>query len=460
MDIHLDLDRRAPLRAQLERELRQAIRSGRLRAGTKLPSSRLLGSELRVSRGVVVEAYSQLAAEGYLATRPGDGTRVADALALQPPAASVPNPPIERVRYDLRSGVPDLSFFPRREWQSATAAALRELPDAALGYGSRRGHRRLRVALSDYLGRVRAAVAEPERVFITTGATAAMALLWRTLRERGGGRIAVEDPAWSAIPQSVVQAGLEVVPIAVDRHGLVVTELENAGVDAVVLSPAHQYPTGTVLAPERRTELIAWARRQGTVIVEDDYDSEYRFDRDPIASLQGLAPDCVAYIGTASKTLAPALRMGWSLLPSYLVADAAVQHGVSRAMPSVLNQAAYAMLLQRGDIDRHLRRTRRRYHTRRNALVDALATSLPDASVGGASAGLHLIAWLPDGADEPAIADAAAKRGVAVHTLHRDCSVIGPAAPALLLGYGLIAEPAIAAAVQELARAAATAALA
>jgi GntR family transcriptional regulator / MocR family aminotransferase len=460
MDIHLDLDRRAPLRAQLERELRQAIRSGRLRAGTKLPSSRLLGSELRVSRGVVVEAYSQLAAEGYLATRPGDGTRVADALALQPPAASVPNPPIERVRYDLRSGVPDLSFFPRREWQSATAAALRELPDAALGYGSRRGHRRLRVALSDYLGRVRAVVAEPERVFITTGATAAMALLWRTLRERGARRIAVEDPAWSAIPQSVVQAGLEVVPITVDRHGLVVTELENAGVDAVVLSPAHQYPTGTVLAPERRTELIAWARRQGTVIVEDDYDSEYRFDRDPIASLQGLAPDCVAYIGTASKTLAPALRMGWSLLPSYLVADAAVQHGVSRAMPSVLNQAAYAMLLQRGDIDRHLRRTRRRYHTRRNALVDALATSLPDASVGGASAGLHLIAWLPDGADEPAIADAAAKRGVAVHTLHRDCSVIGPAAPALLLGYGLIAEPAIAAAVQELARAAATAALA
>jgi GntR family transcriptional regulator / MocR family aminotransferase len=455
MDLHLDLDRRAPLRAQLERELRQAIRSGRLRAGTKLPSSRLLGSELRVSRGVVVEAYSQLAAEGYLATRPGDGTRVADALALQPPAASVPNPPIERVRYDLRSGVPDLSFFPRREWQSATAAVLRELPDAALGYGSRRGHRRLRVALSDYLGRVRAVVAEPERVFITTGATAAMALLWRTLGERGARRIAVEDPAWSAIPQSVMQAGLEVVPIAVDSHGLVVTELENAGVDAVVLSPAHQYPTGTVLAPERRTALIAWARRQGTVIVEDDYDSEYRFDRDPIASLQGLAPDCVAYIGTASKTLAPALRMAWSLLPSYLVADAAVQHGVSRAMPSVLNQAAYAMLLQRGDIDRHLRRTRRRYHTRRNALVDALAATLPEATVGGASAGLHLIAWLPDGTDETAIADAAASRGVAIHTLHGDCSVIRPAAPALLLGYGLIAEPAIDPAVQELARAAA-----
>jgi GntR family transcriptional regulator / MocR family aminotransferase len=458
MDIHLDLDRRAPLRAQLERELRQAIRSGRLRAGTKLPSSRLLADELRVSRGVVVEAYSQLVAEGYLATRSGDGTRVADALALQPPAARVPDAPRQRVRYDLRSGVPDLSFFPRREWQSATTAALRELPDAAFGYGSRRGHRRLRVALSDYLGRVRAAVADPERVFITAGATVAMGLLWQTLRERGAKRIAVEDPAWSAIPQSVMQADLEVVPIAVDGDGLVVTELEASEVDAVVLSPAHQYPTGTVLAPGRRTQLIAWARRQGTLIVEDDYDAEYRFDREPIASLQGLAPDCVAYIGTASKTLAPALRLAWSLVPSHLVGEAAVQHGITRAMPSVLNQAAYATLLQRGDIDRHLRRTRRRYHARRNVLVDALATSLPDATVGGASAGLHLIAWLADGADEAVIADEAASRGVAIHTLHQDCSVIGPAAPALLLGYGLIAEQAIAPAVQELARAAATAA--
>jgi DNA-binding CsgD family transcriptional regulator len=193
MDIHLDLDRRAPLRAQLERELRQAIRSGRLRAGTKLPSSRLLADEFRVSRGVVVEAYSQLVAEGYLATRSGGGTRVADGLALQPPAARVPDAPLQRVRYDLRSGVPDLSFFPRREWQSASAAALRELPDAALGYGSRRGHRRLRVALSDYLGRVRAVVAEPERVFITAGATVAMGLLWRTLRERGAKRIARDE---------------------------------------------------------------------------------------------------------------------------------------------------------------------------------------------------------------------------------------------------------------------------
>ncbi len=444
------------MRAQLERELREAIRAGRLRAGSKLPSSRFLADQLGVSRGVVVETYSQLVAEGYLLTRSGDGTRVADGLAQPPPPLRAPDVALHRIRYDLRSGVPDLSFFPRREWQSATVTALRELPDVAFGYGSRRGHRRLRTALSDYLGRVRAVVADPERVLITPGATAAMEILWHTLRERGATRIAVEDPAWPAIPQSVEQAGLEVVPVAVDTEGLVVTELEACEVDAVVLSPAHQYPTGTVLAPARRTQLITWARRRGTLIVEDDYDAEYRFDREPIASLQGLAPDCVAYIGTASKTLAPALRLAWLLVPSPLVGETTAQQGVTRAMPSVLIQAAYATLLERGDIDRHLRRTRRRYHERRDALVDALAAGMPKANVGGASAGLHLIAWLPDGADEAAIADEAGRRGVAIHTLHQDCSVVAPAAPALLLGYGLIAQPAIAPAVQELARAAAS----
>ena len=455
MELHLTLDRAAPLRAQLERELRAAIRSGRLRAGTRLPPSRLLANELDVSRGVVVEAYSQLVAEGYLVARPGDGTRIAEGLAQQPPAARASSAGQRRARYDLRSGIPDLSFFPRREWQSATATALRELPDAALAYGSRRGLRRLRVALSDYLGRARAVVADPERVLIAAGATHAMAILWDTLRQLGARQVAVEDPAWPAIPATIAQAGLEVVPVAVDEHGLVVQQLERVDADAVVLSPAHQYPTGTVLSPARRAELIAWARRRGTLIVEDDYDAEYRYDREPIASLQGLAPDCVAYVGTATKTLAPGLRLAWVLVPSHLVGEAAAQHGVARAIPGVLVQAAYAVLLDGGDIDRHLRRTRRLYHARRNALVEALAHELPDASVGGASAGLHLIAWLPDGASETAITDAAAGRGVAIHTLHQDCAVTAARPPALLLGYGLISEQAIAHAVHELAIAAA-----
>jgi GntR family transcriptional regulator / MocR family aminotransferase len=453
MDIHLVLDRSAPLRAQLERELREAIRSGRLRAGTKLPPSRLLAGELRVSRGVVVEAYSQLVAEGYLVARSGDGTRVADGLAHQPPARRAATAGRRPIRYDLRSGIPDLSFFPRREWHSATTAAVRELPDAALAYGSRRGLRQLRTALSEYLGRARAVVADPDRTFIAAGAAHGMGILWHALRQLGGRRVAVEDPAWHAIPNAVEQAGLEPVPITVDDAGLDVDALEREQVDAVVLSPAHQYPTGTVLAPDRRARLIAWARRHGTLIVEDDYDAEYRYDREPIASLQGLAPDCVAYVGTASKTLAPGLRLAWLMVPSHLVGEMAAQHGIGRAMPSVLVQSAYATLLDTGAVDRHLRRTRRRYHARRNALAGALAEYLPDARVGGASAGLHVIAWLPSDTDEFAVTDAAAARGVAVHALHQDCALRAPAPPALLLGYGLISEPAIPRAIRELARA-------
>lgn len=454
VDIHLALDRAAPLRAQLERELRAAIRSGRLRAGTKLPPSRLLADELQVSRGVVVEAYSQLVAEGYLVARSGDGTRIADGLAQQPPAPRAPSGTARRIRYDLRSGMPDLSYFPRREWQAAMASTLRELPDAALAYGSRRGLRRLRVALTEYLGRARAVVAEPERLFVCAGAAPAMSVIWQTLRQRGAARVAVEDPGWRAVPETIAQAGLEAVPISVDEHGLDVGALERVDVHAVALSPAHQYPTGAVLAPVRRARLIAWARRRGALIVEDDYDAEYRYDREPIASLQGLAPDCVAYIGTASKTLAPAVRLGWALVPSHLVGEMAAQQGVARATPSALTQAVYASLLERGEIDRHLRRTRRVYHARRNALIDALARWLPDASVGGAAAGLHVIAWLHDRADEAMISDAATSRGVAIHTLHQECAVTAPLGPALVLGYGLIAEPAIPRAVRELAGAA------
>ncbi len=402
----------------------------------------------------MVEAYSQLVAEGYLVARAGDGTRIADGLAQQPPAQPAPSAIARRIRYDLRPGVPDLSLFPRRELHSAMATALRELPDAALSYGSRRGLRQLRVALTDYLGRVRAVVADPDRVFISAGAAHGMGILWHTLRQRGAKRIAVEDPAWAAIPQTVVQAGLEPVPIEVDERGLAVSKLEAIDADAVVLAPAHQYPTGTVLAPARRAEVIAWARRRGALIVEDDYDAEYRYDREPIASLQGLAPDCVAYVGTASKTLAPGIRLGWVLVPSHLVGEMAAQHGVARALPSALIQAAYATVLERGEIDRHLRRTRRKYHARRNALSGALARWLPEATVGGAAAGLHLIAWLPEGSDETAVSDAAANRGVAVHTLHQDCSVRTALPPALLLGYGLITDTAIARGVQELAAAA------
>jgi GntR family transcriptional regulator / MocR family aminotransferase len=451
VDLHLTLEAGFPLRAQLERQLRDGIRSGRLRAEVRLPPSRELARELGVSRGVVVDAYSQLVAEGYLVARRGSGTEVAGSIGAQParsaPHSALPPP----IRHDLHSGLPDVSRFPRREWQAASATALRELPDGWLTYGRPRGYTRLRVALSDYLGRARATVATPQQIVICAGLSHGLTLVWRALRERGARRVAVEDPAWQGQPDSVAYAGLEPVPIPVDDSGLVVAELEQADVDAVVVTPAHQYPTGVVLSPERRGALIGWARRHRALIVEDDYDAEYRYDREPVAALQGLAPDLVVHTGTASKTLAPALRIAWLVVPDHFVDDVTAQHSLTLAMPNVIEQGALALMLERGELERHLRQMRRRYRPRRDALAEALAEELPEARVGGAAAGLHLVAWLPADADEDAIRSRARERGVAIHTLQRDSAAVAAVPPALLLGYASLTEDALRRAARELA---------
>jgi GntR family transcriptional regulator / MocR family aminotransferase len=451
MDLHLAVEPGLPRRAQLERGLRDGVRSGRLRAGSPLPPSRELARELGVSRGVVVDAYSQLIAEGYLVARRGAGTRVADAVGAHPAIRLPRREPKPVIRHDLRSGLPDVSAFPRRAWHAATAEALRDLPDGWLTYGRPRGYSPLRVALTDYFGRARAAVGTPRQVLTCAGLSHGLTLIWSALRERGVRRVGVEDPAWPGHPRTVSHAGLEPVPVPVDGKGMVVAELDRADVDAVVITPAHQYPTGVVMAPERRTALIDWARQRGALIVEDDYDAEYRYDRDPVAALQGMAPERVVYAGTASKTLAPALRLAWLLIPEHLLDEVTAQHAVTGASPGVLEQAALANLLERGEVERHLRKMRRLYRARRDALVEALSSHLAEASIGGAAAGLHLIAWLPDTADESAIAHRATERRVAVHTLHRDCAVAAPAPPALLLGYARLTEPAISRGARELA---------
>jgi GntR family transcriptional regulator/MocR family aminotransferase len=453
MELHLALEPGSPRRAQVERQLREGIRSGRLRAGAQLPPSRELARELGVSRGVVVDAYSQLVAEGYLVARRGSGTRVAGGLRA---SAAIPRPPAEpaaAIRHDLRSGLPDVSLFPRKAWQSATSAALRELPNGWLTYARPRGYSGLRVGLADYLGRARATVATPRQIVICSGLSYGLTLVWRALRERGVRRVGVEDPAWPGQPDSVRYAGLEPVPIAVDSEGLVVSCLEGAEVDAVVVTPAHQYPTGVVLSPERRGELIEWAARCDAVIVEDDYDAEYRYDREPMATLQGLAPDRVVYAGTASKILAPALRLAWLVVPEPLLDDVTAEHARTFAAPAIIAQAALAILLERGELERHLRQARRRYRRRRDALVTALSNHLPEARLGGAAAGLHLIAWLPAMADEAAVARRASERGIALHTLHGHSAVVAPAPPALLLGYTSLSEEALRDAARELAQA-------
>ena len=452
MDLHVALTD-GPKRAQLERQLRDGVRAGRLRPGARLPPTRTLAHDLGVSRGVVVEAYAQLAAEGWLVARAGAGTVVAAGIPKTVEGAG-PSPEVVRTAlpaFDLRTGRPDLSAFPRQAWQAAVARALRELPDAAFGYGDPRGHEPLRDALAEQLGRTRGVVADPANVVVCGGLYQGLTVVLRALKRHGATRIAVEDPGWRGQRQAAEQAGLDWTPVPVDEHGIVVEELGD--VDAVVVTPAHQFPTGVVLAPERRAQLIAWARERDALIVEDDYDAEYRYDRDPVGAVQGLAPERVLYAGSASKTLAPALRLGWLVAPAWLAPDVAEEKDLADRGTPVLEQAAMTDLVARGEVDRHLRRTRRRYRARRDALVGALAQHLPEVTVGGAAAGLHVVAWLPGGADEAAVTERALERGVAVEPLHDSHTVAAELPPALLLGYASLPEPALERAVALLAEA-------
>ncbi len=412
-----------------------------------------------MSRGVIVEAYAQLAAEGYLVTGPRSGTRVSEHIDVLPtrqiessPQAAAP------VRYELRSGAPDPSSFPRAAWLSATAEALRAMPDADLLGPHRGGLARLRASLADYVARSRAAVATPEQIVVTPGLANGLAAVLDVLRERGARRVAVEDPSWPHHARAVRLSGLDAVAVAVDERGLIVESLERLGVDAVITTPAHQFPSGVVLSAERRADLLAWAQERGALIVEDDYDAEFRYDRHPVAALQGMAPHRVAYAGTVSKTLSPVLRFGWLLLPPNLADNVAGRVHASGAWPSVIDQATLSVLVDRGVLERHLRAMRRRYRQRRDALVDALTRNL-DIEITGIAAGLHLVVRPRRSCDVEAIASQARERGIAIDTLHGRCWTHARCRPAMLLGYGAVPEAAIAAAVAELARLPASAAI-
>jgi GntR family transcriptional regulator / MocR family aminotransferase len=451
LDLAVGLERGAvPLRAQLEDQLRDAVRSGRLAPGIALPSSRSLARELGVSRGVVVDAYAQLGAEGYLVARQGAPTRVSD--ASSPAAGSPVARPAERPpRFDFRPGGPDVSLFPRAAWLASLRRALRDAPDARLDYGDPRGAPELRVALSRYLGRARGVACDPERVVVTSGMAQGMALVARALVAQGARRIGVEDPSSAPGRDQLAANGLQIVAVPVDRHGLRVDVLERLAPDAAFAAPAHQFPLGVVLAPERRAALIDWAARTGAVVLEDDYDAEYRYDRAPVGAVQGLAPELVAYAGSVSKTLAPGLRLGWLVAPERLAAGVVAAKASDDLGTPVVEQLALADFLERGELDRHLRRTRAIYRARRDELVAALARRLPDCAPAGVAAGLHLVVHLRADADEPAVLRRARSRGVGLYGLseHR----IEPGPPALLLGYGRITLPAIDAAVAELAAA-------
>jgi GntR family transcriptional regulator / MocR family aminotransferase len=437
--IELDRSRARGLRVQIEDQLRGAIRSGRLAAGSALPSSRALAVDLGVTRGVVVAAYDQLVAEGYLASAQGSGT-IVKAAAARVNRRRRPTPidgtPVE---VDFTLLRPDVDLFPSAAWLRATKSALATLPADRLGYIDERGLSELREALVDYLGRVRGVSADIEKVMITNGFSHSVTVITIALERLGHDVIAIEDPHRCADDQFELSR-LQLRGVEVDSEGIVVDDLRRSTARAVLVTPAHQAPMGIVMSPRRRTELIAWARDVDGYIIEDDYDAEFRYDHHPVGTLQGIAPDRVVYCGTSSKNVAPGLRLGWLILPPRLVEPfVRVRRGTDLFTSSIL-QAVFASFVSSGDLDRHLRRSRRLYRERRDALVESLARWLPEATTTGISAGLQLVLCLPPGADECAVVDHALAAGVCVNGLGEFRTGRRSKLPsALVLGYGALA---------------------
>ena len=456
------------IRQRLEEALRSGIQSGRLIPGAALPPTRVLAAELGISRTAVVDAYANLKTDGYLEARVGAGTRVRPAQRLHgeetvpSPSrrrhASVdrrprrPRPADDSPAIRLFGGLPDASLFPRSRWLHHYRAALAEIADSELTYPEMVGAPELRRAMAAYLGRVRGVATAPERMLVCSGFTQGLALVCRALRRGGGRRLAVEDPCFGLHREAVALAGLEPVPVPVDEGGLDPSGLPDHAA-GVLVAPAHSYPTGGTLDADRRQALIAWARRTGALVIEDDYDAEFRYDRHPIGAIQGLAPDRVVYVGCASKTVTPALRLGWLAAPADLIEALEREKCFDDMGSTLLDQLAFSRFVDGGDFARHLRRVRPIYRRRRDVTIDALATYMPAARWRGEAAGLHLHVMLPGDVDEGALAAAAYDRGVHVEDGAWHWARSDHAPPSIVLGYGGTAEPGIRRGIAMLARA-------
>jgi GntR family transcriptional regulator / MocR family aminotransferase len=441
LDLHLD---RAGgrVRDSVMDAIREAIRSGRLVPSTRLPSSRALAADLGVARNTVARAYAELIAEGWLTSQHGSSTLVSQRAAdvvrsvARPPRQDAPR----RLDHDLRPGHPDLSSFPRTEWSRAVKRALGSAPPEAFGYGDPRGRPELRSALAQYLARARGVRARPCNIIVTCGAAEGLRLVADALAAAGTAALAVEEFGLTSQPAAISSAGLRCPPMTVDSHGADVAALDGmAGVGGVLLTPSHQFPLGVPLHSDRRAAVIDWARRTGAVIVEDDYDGEFRYDRSPVAALHGGDPDHVVYMGTASKSLAPGLRLGWLVLPDRLVDAVAGQKGDTEETCGVVDQLAMAEFIASGSYDRHIRTMRAQYRRRREELVAAVARASPKTTVAGLAAGLHITLELAGG-DCSAVARQPPWRRLGVRGLDtyrrpetgggRDGLVIGYASPA------------------------------
>jgi GntR family transcriptional regulator/MocR family aminotransferase len=432
LDLHVELGR-TRVRESLERALRDSVESGRLLPGTLLPPSRTLAADLGIARNTVVEAYAQLVAEGWLKARQGSGTLVAEQATTSYPTASTPGRGTAPARYDLRPGYPDLSGFPQNDWLASARSALAEAPAEAFGYGDPRGRPELRTALASYLGRARGVRASAETVVVCSGFSQALFLLATVLRGEGRSRVALECYGHRRHREILAGAGLDVATLELDGQGARPVALE--GLDAVLLTPAHQFPLGVALEATRRTSFLQWAAASGAVVIEDDYDGEFRYDRRAVGAMQALSPDQVVYAGTASKTLAPGLRLGWLVLPPRLVEAVVEQRRLSDIHTAVIDQLTLAEFVASGRYDRHVRRSRLAYRRRRDLLVAALAHQVPDVAVRGLPAGLHAIVELAPGTSEAEAVAEAQARSLALDGLSSYALGASSAPPALVVGY-------------------------
>ncbi|MFF9781107.1 GntR family transcriptional regulator / MocR family aminotransferase [Streptomyces sp. SceaMP-e96] len=412
--------------------LRELLRTGGLPAGTLMPPSRSVAETFGVSRGVVVTAYEQLLAEGFLIARQGAGTRVADSLTAATPSVMPSLPPPM-----ARPGLPDLGGFPRARWLAAYRHVLMNMSSADFGYGDPRGHQQLRAELAVYLRRTRGSVIDPERVVVVNGVAEGLALLGDVVAASGRPRIGVEDPASPGARELMARRGLAVVGVPVDGEGIVVDAIREPGrLGAILLTPAHQYPTGVILSPARRHALIELACEHRVLLVEDDYDGAFRYARDPVGCLQGLAPDVTVLLGSVSKTLAPALRLGWLVAPRAWQEQLVARRVVTSLAGQAVDELAFAHLLLTGGYDIHVRQMRRRYHKRRMHLVAELDAAEPEVVVRGDASGLHLLAELPQRVCEHAVLSSLRLNGFDVQGL-AECRVVCPpdAPGGLVIGY-------------------------
>ncbi|MBE7700876.1 PLP-dependent aminotransferase family protein [Oerskovia sp. Sa1BUA8] len=447
-DLHLEPGSGAGAgrRAGLEAALRAAIRGGRLAAGSRVPSTRALARDLGLARGTVSAAYDQLVAEGFLQARAGAGTRVAPLPAVTTAAAQASRPrPVPALR--LVPGSPDVTTFPVAAWSRATRLALAAAPTSTFGYGDPRGLQELRTVLADYLARTRGVVADPERIVVTSGYAQGLALLAQVLHGAGAHQVAMEDPGLGFHRTIVGRAGLEVLPLPVDRAGACTDLLGGArlaDVRAAVVTPAHQYPTGATLAPDRRRALLDWARTTGGLVIEDDYDGEFRYDRHPVGAVQGMGPDEVAYVGSVSKTIGPGVRLGWMVVPERWLEPVVSAKTYADHRTGTVDQLTLAHLIASHGYDRHVRVVRARYRRRRDLLVARLAGLVESGAVevSGISAGLHAVVSLrAPGAREADVTRRAAELGLEITGLGEHRHVPGEGEPGIVVGFGTPSEP-------------------